>query len=147
MQILKVTERFFSTNKQIGILLLRIFIGCQLLYGVVDNVLSWEKMIEFSKFLELYDFPFPIISAIASVYIQLFCAILILIGFRIRIASFFIAINFIVALLFVHFRANDSIEGMTPALAMLFGSLTLLFTGADKISLTYFLKLKSQKEQ
>jgi len=135
-------ERFLDANKQIGILLLRIFIGCRLFYGVIDNILSWERMIEFSNFLDANNFPFPIISAVTSVYAQFFGAIFILAGFKLRFASFLLSINFIVALIFVHFQANDTIEGMTPALAMLFGCLTLLFTGADKISLENYFSSK-----
>lgn len=128
-------EAFLEANQAIGILLLRIFIGGRLLYGVIDNVVSWERMVEFSIFLEANHFPIPIISAVTSVYVQFFGAISILLGFRLRLASFLLVINFLVALIFVHFRVNDTIEGMTPALAMLFGCLTLLFTGAEKISL------------
>ena len=128
-------ESYLGKRWDVGILLLRIFIGIRLIYGVIDNIFSWEKMIEFSHFLESYHFPFPLISANLSVYIQFICATLILIGYKIRMASFFIVINFIIALLFVHLKSNDSIEGMTPALAMLFGALTFVFTGAGQIAL------------
>lgn len=103
-----------------------------MLYGVLDNVMSWERMLEFAGFLEVNHFPIPVASAIASVYLQFFCALLILIGFKVRLAAFLLSLNFIVALVFVHFRAGDTIEGMTPALAMFFGCLTLLFTGSGK---------------
>ena len=63
-------ERFLDANKHVGILLLRIFIGCRLIYGVIDNIFSWERMIEFSNFLEANNFPSPIISAVTSVYVQ-----------------------------------------------------------------------------
>ena len=89
----------------------------------------------FPFFLKSNDFPFPTTNAIISVYVQFICAILILVGYKIRFASFVLVINFLVALIFVHIRASDTIEGMTGALAMLFGCLTFLFTGADKISL------------
>lgn len=133
-------DTYLDANKAFGILLLRIFIGGRLLYGVIDNVLIWERMIEFSDFLQANDFPFPLISAVASVYLQFFGAILILLGFKIRITSLFLIVNFLVALLAVHIRANDTIEGMTPALAMLFGCLTFLFAGAERISLDEYLK-------
>lgn len=94
-------------------------------------------MIEFSHFLEVNHFPLSIISAVTSVYVQLIGSIFLLLGFRTRIAAFLLIINFIVALLCVHIPANDSIEGMTPALAMLFGCLTLLFTGADRVSVDH----------
>ena len=99
-------------------------------------------MIEFSNFLQNNNFPYPVISAVISVYVQFFGAIFILLGFKIRYACFLLSINFLVALIFVHLRANDSIEGMTPALAMLFGCLTLLFTGEEKISLENYLTSK-----
>lgn len=139
IQIQKI-EHFFDNNQQVGIFLLRIFIGCRLLYGVIDNIISWEQMVEFANFLELNHFPFPIISAVTSVYVQFFGAIFILIGFKCRWAAFILSLNFIIALIFVHLRANDTIEGMMPALAMLFGCLTLLFTGADKISVKNYLR-------
>lgn len=139
-------ESFLETNKYVGIFLLRIFIGCRLIYGVIDNIFSWKRMIEFSKFLEANNFPFPIISAVTSVYVQFFGALFILLGFKTRFASFILTINFIIALFFVHVRANDTVEGMTPALAMLFGSLTLLFTGADKISFDNYLKSTKQNK-
>ena len=128
-------EIYLDSKKHLGILLLRIFVSTRLWYGVIDNILSWERMIEFSVFLQNNGFPFPTANAIISVYKQFFCAILILVGYKIRFASFVLVINFLVALIFVHIRANDTIEGMTGALAMLFGCLTFLFNGADKISL------------
>lgn len=89
-------------------------------------------MIEFSEFLASFNFPIPVISAVLSVYAQLVCALMILAGIKIRIASIFMILNFLVALMFVHFANGDSIEQMTPAFAMLFGSMTLLFTGAGR---------------
>ena len=145
MHDFKKIEQYLNNNRHVGVFLFRIFIGCRLLYGVIDNILSWEKMIEFSHFLESNNFYFPLFSAVFSVYLQFLGSILILIGFKLRIISFFITINFIVALIFVHFRANDTIEGMTPALAMLFGSLTLLFYGPDKTSLDYYFRSKNRE--
>lgn len=135
---LKELEGFFEARKQIGILLLRVFIGARLIYGVVDNIISWDQMIEFSHFLASHHFPLPIISAVISVYVQFFCGILLLIGFKTRIAAFVLVFNFLVAIFAVHISAGDSVEGTTPALAMLFGSLTLLFTGAEKLSLDHY---------
>lgn len=128
-------EQHLDAHKDIGILLLRLFIGGRLFYGVIDNVLSWEHMLTFEGFLQANGFPFPLVSAVVSVYAQFSCSIMILLGFRIRIAALIMVINFIVALLFVHIATGDTIEGMTPALAMLFGSLTLLFTGGGKYSI------------
>lgn len=134
------TSNFLETNSGVGILLLRIFIGGRLLYGVIDNVISWERMLEFAAFLQANDFLVPVFSAVVSVYVQFLGALFILAGFRIRWASFILAVNFLIALIAVHLRAGDTVEGMTPALAMLFGCLTLLFTGAEQISLDHYLR-------
>ncbi|GJM30686.1 MAG: hypothetical protein DHS20C17_33210 [Cyclobacteriaceae bacterium] len=146
MRLIQSLNNFLNTNKAVGILLLRIFIGTRLLYGVLDNVLSWERMIEFSEFLQINQFPVPIISAVTSVYIQFIGGLFILLGFRIRVASFLLTINFLIALMAVHIPSNDTVEGMTPALAMLFGCLTLLFTGGEKYSLEEYLE-KSKREE
>ncbi len=124
-----------NLNEHIGLLLLRIFVGLRLIYGVVDNVISWDKMLEFSAFLDATGFPIPTISAVISVYAQLICGLFILIGFMIRPASLIMIVNFLIALLMAH--TNDTIEGMTPALAMLFGSACLFFTGAGRIAIEF----------
>lgn len=121
-------------NVAIGLLILRIFIGARILYGVIDNVINWDKMNEFAQFLSQYKFPFPIVSAITSVAIQLFCGFLILIGWQTKWSSLLLFLNFLIAIIMVHFPNNDSIEVMTPALAMLFISAALMFTGAGKYS-------------
>ncbi len=130
------TEQWLKPKYDIGILLLRVFIGLRLLYGVVDNIVSWERMIEFSDFLQSSGFPFPTISAVTSVYAQLFCGLFILLGYKIRLASVILIGNFAIALVMVHL--DDTVEGMTPALAMLFGGLTFLFCGAGRISINTF---------
>jgi len=126
-------ESQLESKKDVGLLLLRLFVGLRLLYGIIDNMTSWDRMIEFSAFLQSQGFPLPTLSAVVSVYAQFTCGLFIIVGFKIRLASFIMIINFLVAIIMVH--SNDSIEGMTPPLAMLFGSATLLFTGAGKISL------------
>ena len=119
-------------NKDIGILFLRLFIGVRLIYGVLDNVLYWERMIEFRDFLQQFHFPFPLVSAIVSVYAQLIAGILIFVGWKIRWAAAVMIINFLVAIFMVH--RNQSFEEMTTPLAILFCNLLFFFTGAGKYS-------------
>ena len=129
-------NRFFNwldRYRDIGVLLLRLFIGARLIYGVLDNIVSWTHMLKFRDFLQLYQFPAPLIAAIVSVYAQLIAGILFMLGWKIRYASLLTIFNFLVALLFVHRR--DSVEEMTPALAILFSSLLFLFQGAGIYSI------------
>lgn len=123
---------WFKRNKDIGLLLIRIFVGVRLIYGVADNVLSWNHMIRFRDFLEQYDFPLPIVSAIISVYAQLIAGLLLVLGWKTRLAALLMIINFLVALVMVH--RNQSFEQMTPAMAILFINILLLFQGAGKFS-------------
>ena len=123
---------WLDRNKDVGVLLLRLFIGIRLLYGVQDNIFHWEKMKEFEAFLSQFNFPFPLVCAVVSVYAQAIAGLFILIGFKTRIASLLMVFNFLVALLMVH--RNDTFEGMTPALAILFSCLLFFFQGAGKFS-------------
>ena len=127
-----IPHQWLDQNKDLGVFLLRLFVGLRLVYGVADNVLSWEHMKAYESFLAANHFPFPLVSAVVSVYAQLICGLRILVGFQIRFAALLMIFNFLVALVMVH--RHDTIEGMTPALAMLFCSVLFLFYGAGKIA-------------
>lgn len=129
-------------NKGYGIFFLRCFIGIRLIYGVIDNVMSWEKMKEFEGFLAANNFPLPLVCAVTSVYAQLICGILFIIGWKIRIAAAIMMINFIVALI-LHMSNGDPFEAMTPALAIFFSSLLFLLEGPGKPAL----RIKKIKHQ
>ena len=124
---------WFDRNKDWGVFLLRLFIGLRLIYGVLDNVISWEHMVKFADFLKNFHFPFPIVSAVISVYLQLLAGVMIVLGLQIRLASILMIANFFIALLMVH--RDDSVEGMTPPMAILFCCIFFLFQGAGRISL------------
>jgi putative oxidoreductase len=124
---------WLDKNKDVGILLLRLFVGIRLIYGVVDNIVDWERMLEFRNFLEQQGFPLPLASAVISVYAQFIAGLMFILGFKIRLAAVLMIINFLVALVMVHL--HDSFEGMTPALSMLCSSILFLFDGAGKFAL------------
>ncbi len=124
---------WFRVNRDIGPLLLRIFIGTRLLYGMVDNIFSWEKMQEFATFLKTFEFPFPLFAAIVSVYAQAIAGILFIIGYKTRWAALTMVINFLIAFLMVHW--GQPYDQLTSPLSMLFISVLFLFTGAGRYSL------------
>ncbi len=119
--VMKLLVSWLDKNKDIGVFLLRLFIGIWLIYGVIDNILSWDRMLEFQAFLNKFNFPFPVISAVVSVYAQAIAGIMILLGWNMRMAATLMIINFLIALIMVH--RNDTFEEMTPALAIPFSSL------------------------
>jgi putative oxidoreductase len=118
---------WLDKNQNLGLVLIRLFAGIRLVYGVADNIMSWERMLEFSTFLQSFHFPFPLAAAIVSVYAQALAGILFITGWKVRYAAILMVLNFTTALITVH--RNDTFEQMTPALALLFISILLLFTG------------------
>lgn len=122
--------QWLERNKDIGIFLLRLFIGARLVYGVQDNIFYWHHMIRFRDFLSQFNFPFPLVCAIVSVYAQFIAGWLIIFGWNIRLAALLMIINFLIAWLVVD--RHGTIEAMTPALAILFCSVLFLFQGAGR---------------
>lgn len=123
--------QFNNVNKykEYSPIFIRLIIGFHLIYGVVDNIVSWSRMKEFETFLKDYHFPIPLVCAIASVYLQCLCGICYILGFKTRMAALLMIINFLVALS-VH--TNDGYQDMFPALMMLSASLFLFVNGAGK---------------
>lgn len=129
-------DRFFQwldRNRDAGIFLLRLFVGFRLLAGVTDNIISWERMKEFSQFLEIYGFPFPVFCAVLSVYAQAVSGLMIILGWQIRYAAMLMIINFAVALVMVHW--GQSLEEMTVPLLLFFIFVLFLFQDAGSITL------------
>jgi putative oxidoreductase len=99
---------------------------------VQDNVFDWQRMVEFQHFLEAQSFPFPLFCAVLSVYAQLICGLLFLIGLFTRPAALIMVVNFVIAILMIH--AGGPYPPAVPAIAMLSCSLFLLFHGPGKWS-------------
>lgn len=118
--------------KGLGIFLLRLFIGVRLIYGVWDNIISWDRMLEFKAFLASQNFPLPLVSAIASVYAQFICALLILAGWKIKWAALAMIINFVIA---AYIELPRGFEAMTPALAILFSNIVFFLEGPGKFAI------------
>lgn len=117
-------------NTDAGLLLLRLFVGVRLIYGVQDNIFHWHHMKTFETFLAGYQFPFPLVSAILSVYIQALAGILFITGWQVHWAGLLMFINFSVALVMVHW--NQSFEQMTTVLFMLVSSLVFFLSGGGR---------------
>ncbi len=126
-------NQYFEGRKEYGIVFLRLIIGWRLIDGTQDNIFSWERMIEFSNFLEQHHVAYPLMAANVSVYAQFICGILYMLGLFIRPAAIIMIFNFIVALIIVHI--GTPFQESFDALMMLFGSIFFLFSGAGKISM------------
>lgn len=120
--------RWLEERRELGALFIRVFMGTFLIYMSQDNVFDGSRMLEFERFLQQFGFPIPPVSARVSVYAQLACGVLTLLGAFTRAAAAVLIVNFVVALVMVHTRLPFR-EALDPA-AMLAGSLFLLFNGA-----------------
>ena len=134
---------FFKRRRDYAPVFLRVLIGSFIIWGVQDNVLSWDRMLEFEQFLRVRGVPYPLFAAVLSVYAQLICGISILLGAFIRITSIIFIINFIFAIVIAH--RGDSFRGMFPALMMIAAGLFFLFNGAGKLSIDEWLERRSQR--
>jgi putative oxidoreductase len=127
-------------------------------YGPVLNVLILALRIGVSammlthgypKLLKLisgdFGFPDPIglgpeLSLILATFAEFFCSILVLVGFRTRLAVIPLIITMLVALLVVH--GNEPVFDHWNILAYLFAYGILLHLGGGKYSITYYLYTK-----
>jgi putative oxidoreductase len=125
--------RWFERRADWGAIFIRLAVGSRLVEGTQDNVFDYTRMLEFEQFLALRGVPFPLFSAVLSVYAQFICGILVTIGLFTRPAGLVIAINFVFALLIAH--RDTPFLATWQALMMLAGGLFLLFNGPGAFSL------------
>ncbi len=78
-------------------LLLRVYLGGFLIWGVWDNIVSAERMTEFAGFLTAINCPMPAIAAPVSVWAQFVVGLLLIPGLLTRWAGLLLAVNFLVA--------------------------------------------------
>ena len=124
---------WFRRHREYGVIFLRLLIGSFIIWGVQDNILSHEKMIEFEKFLLARGTPAPAFAARLSVYSQFICGLSILLGAFVRPLALVFIINFICAIVIAHL--GHTFQQMFPALMMIASGLFFLFHGAGPFSL------------
>lgn len=121
-----------------AMLLLRLYLGGFLIWGVWDNVTSTARMAEFQQFLAALNCPLPAVAAPVSVYAQLLIGILLIPGLAVRWAGLLLAANFVVAvvLLTTGLDASGEVvarEAFGPVMCVLSG-LLLATHGAGRWS-------------
>ena len=129
---------FFKRHRDFGAVFLRLLIGSFIIWGVQDNILSHERMLEFEDFLAARGVPYPAFAARLSVYTQFICGVSILLGAFVRLTAIPFIINFVAAIIIAH--RGDTFNGMFPPLVMIAYGLFLLFHGAGKLSVDELLE-------
>lgn len=80
------------------------------------------------------------LSLMLAAFAEFFCSILIIIGYKSRLAALPLIFTMLVALLIVH--SDDTIFDHTNILLYIFSYAILAFLGGGKYSLTYYLEQK-----
>ena len=124
---------FLGRFSDLSLAALRVVTGIFLVYGSQDNVRSSERMAEFVGFLEAHRFVLPELMAPLSVWAQLLCGILLVLGLLTRWAGLVVAFNFVVAVWMVHWPQD--LRGWWPALVLVFLGLHFACRGGGRWSL------------
>ena len=132
---------FLSPAQKFGdfaLLLLRVFVGLFLIWGVWDNIADAARMREFVEFLRKSGFASPEILAPFSVYTQFLVGLGFVLGLFTRWAGVLCAINFIVAIVMVD--RFGGMRGIFPSGALVAIGLYLATHGAGRFSVDSALK-------
>ncbi|HEX6097193.1 MAG TPA: DoxX family protein [Thermoanaerobaculia bacterium] len=124
---------WLERRKEYGMFFVRLIVGFHLIYGTMDNVFSWARMIEFRDFLASRGVPLPLFAAHLSAYAQFLCGILFILGLFVRPAAAVMIVNFIAALLIAH--RTGGYPPAALALIMLFSSIAFLVHGPGRPAL------------
>lgn len=115
-----------------SLLLLRLFVGLFLIWGVWDNVTNATRMQEFAGFLAQHGFSSPRLMAPLSVYLQLAIGLGFMLGLFTRWAGIFCAVHFAIAIAMVD--RHGGMRGVFPAGCLVFIGLYLATYGAGRFS-------------
>jgi len=129
---------FFKKHGDYGAVFLRLLIGSFVIWGVQDNILSGERMLEFENFLAARGVPYAPAAARLSVYTQFVCGVSILLGAFVRLTAVPFILNFVAAIVIAHL--GDTFQGMFPPLVLIAAGLFFLFHGAGKLSVDQLLE-------
>jgi putative oxidoreductase len=120
------------------LLLMRLFVGLFLIWGVWDNITDPARMREFVEFLRKFNFPSPEILARVSVYTQLLIGVGFIFGLFTRWAGLLCVINFAVAIAMVD--RFGGMRGIFPSGCLIVIGLYLATHGAGRFSVDASLK-------
>ncbi len=121
-----------------ALLLMRLFVGLFLIWGVWDNITDSARMQEFVAFLDKFGFPTPKILAPVSVYLQFAIGLGFVFGLFTRWAGIFCVIHFAIAIVMVDHL--NGMRGTFPSGCLFVIGLYLATYGAGGLSVDAVLK-------
>ena len=117
-----------------ALLLLRLFLGAFLIYGVWDNIVDPARMDEFQAFLTALNCPLPAVAAPLSVWSQFLVGLLLISGLATRWAGLLLTANFIVAVGLIA-PTGASFRDLFPPTVLIFIGLVFATSGAGDLSI------------
>lgn len=133
-----------DNHGDVTLLLMRVVTGAFLVWGVMDNILSAERMREFEDFLANVGFPVPAFMAPLSVWAQFLVGVCFIAGFAARWAGIVCAINFIVAIVMVD--AAGGIRAAFPSACLVLIGLHLAAVGAGTFSVDRRIEARAARD-
>lgn len=126
--------------RDFGLLILRLAFGLSMFFG--HGLGKWGRLLgdEEIKFADPFGLG-PAASLALCVFAEGFCSLLIVLGFKTRLASIPLIINMVVAFFVVHL--NQEFGQQEKSILFAFAFLTIFFTGAGRYSLDQMLGKKS----
>ena len=121
-----------------ALLLMRLFVGLFLIWGVWDNITETARMQEFVEFLRTHGFPSSRLLAPVSVYLQLIVGVAFILGLFTRWAGILCMVHFAVAIAMVD--RFGGMRGIFPSGCLIAIGLYLATHGAGRFSLDASLK-------
>ena len=121
----------------LGLVLLRCVTGAFLIYQSHDNVFSAARMDEFEAFMVQFNFAYPELMAPLSVYAQFIAGIGFILGLFTRWLGLITMVNFIVAVLMVHW--GQGFPDVWPALILVLLGLYFGLRGSGRFGLDHVL--------
>jgi putative oxidoreductase len=132
---------FLNSAQRFGdfaLLLMRVFVGLFLIWGVWDNITSSESMREFVAFLAKNDFPSPGFLAPLCVYVQFLVGCGFVLGLFTRWAGILCVIIFVIAIAMVD--RHLGFRGTFPSGCLVVIGLYLATHGAGRLSVDAAMK-------
>lgn len=122
---------------------LRWLTGAFLIHEVWDNIVSAERMQEFIGFMTQFGFRSPEFWAPFSVWAQFLCGVLLILGLFTRWAGIVIVINFVVAVVMVHWA--EDFRGWWPAIVLVFLGAHFAAAGSGRFGLDHVIASRAGK--
>ncbi len=125
---MKVKKYLRKSYKDLGILFLRITVGCLMLFGH-----GIPKIMRFEESFHTFSNPIRLgseASYVLTVFAEVFCSILVIIGLYTRLAILPLIITMLVAILIIHGDDPWNRKELATIFLMIYG--TLFFTGGGK---------------